>query len=347
MSTSEESSSIESKQSEPVVAPVEEPESSPSETKPVDAALEPASEPVASSKKRKKGAAPQLDEEGNPIKKVRAPFVYTDKRKQAFELCRQKRAETLAKKREAEKELKEKQKEVRSTMREIRGIMYKADAAPELINQHLSNTLHSMQSPTTKTSEPVLMEEEQAPTPAAMPQTQPRPEPAAAMAQAPAPAATSVRPPAMKRAFEEDEPVVSVGSMQVTERRVVHFGGPPPRMGTGAGNHAPFEGEDGYGEQQEEPDEQAMDEAHAEPTDEEVAVMYEQARMEAERRGMFNQRRESGKMMRPSHAAMFLDHAYVHTMGAHPSQLHTPHRGPTSHGGAGAGASASSNLVWL
>jgi hypothetical protein len=115
-------------------------------------------------------------------------------------------------------------------------------------------------------------------------------------------------------------------------------------MGTGAGNHEPYEGQPGYGVQESE-DEQEM----SEPTpmsDAEVAALYEQARMEAERRGIFSQRRESAKMARPSHASMFLDHAYVHTQSLHPSQL----RGSTQAPSGGAGASASSGgsgFIWM
>lgn len=346
MSTSEESASIQSKQSEPAPSLIEE--SAPSATEPVEATPSPSDSEPTTARKRKKGAAVQLDEEGNPIKKTRAPFVYTEKRKLAFELCRQKRAETLAKKREAEKEVKEAQKEVRSKMRELRGMMYK-DTDPNLIKSSLSNTLHSVQqmsSQTNTTSEPDLTQEMEQEVPSAPTQVLP-PRPAEQREQAaPAPAVMR-RPTATKRPFEQEEQddeaynaVQSLGSMQVEERKVVRFAGPPPRMGTGAGNHEPYEGEPGYGMQQS--DNECEAEEPAQMSDAEVAALYEQARFEAERRGIFNQRRENVKMMRPSHASMFLDHAYVHSQSLHPSQLRGSTQG--SSGGAGAG---SSGFIWM
>ena len=335
MSTSEESASIQPKQSEPVAASTEEP--APPVAEPVEATPDADSGPT-SSKKRKK-AAPQLDEQGNPIKKVRAPFVYTDKRKQAFELCRLKRAETLAKKREAESELKEKQKEVRSTMREIRGMMYK-DTDPELIKSYLSNTLHSVQmaSQTSKMNEPASMQAEPTPVSAAAAPSTVEPDPVTR----PMPQVES-RPAPTKRSYEEEEaPAQRVGGMHVEERPVAGWSAPTPRMGTGAGNHEPYEVEPGYGVAEADDGEDENMVAGSEPTDEEVAAMYEQARMEAERRGIFNRRRETGKMVRPSNASMFLDHAYVHNMGAHPSQLRGRTQAPPS-----AGAGEASNIVWL
>ena len=83
-------------------------------------------------------------------------------------------------------------------------------------------------------------------------------------------------------------------------------------------------------------------------SDEELAAFLYQAREAAEERNLFNTRRMQGKMVRPSHAAMFLDHAYAHESTNHPSSLvsRSLPRQPQGQYGAGAGHT-SSNYTWL
>lgn len=83
-------------------------------------------------------------------------------------------------------------------------------------------------------------------------------------------------------------------------------------------------------------------------SDEELTAFLYQAREAAEERNLFNTRRTQGKMVRPSHAAMFLDHAYVHESTNHPSSLvsRSLPRQPQGQYGAGAGHT-NSNYTWL
>jgi hypothetical protein len=83
-------------------------------------------------------------------------------------------------------------------------------------------------------------------------------------------------------------------------------------------------------------------------SDEELTAFLYQAREAAEERNLFNTRRTQGKMVRPSHASMFLDHAYVHESTNHPSSLvsRSLPRQPQGQYGAGAGHT-SSNYTWL
>lgn len=376
MSTSEEALVDPSKQSEATVDEVTEPTSAsvikPSEPAPAaeDHPEPEATESASKAKKRKKTAPVQLDEEGNPIKKVRAPYVYTDKRKEAFERCRLKRAETIAKRKEEETAKDGVKKEVRSQIRTLRNLMETTD--PQLISSSLQQTLHSVQT-TLPMSAPDLTVSSMRPSEPPPPQppqmeVEPAPTPQQELTttapQQQLPQAVQALPPKAPLTFEqmaqEDEEWQTAPDdpndprLQVREMPIVSGKRklPPPRKGTGAGNHEPYEGEPGYVEVQYRPREEAVDIDRM--SDEELALFMARARDNAERRGLFNVRRQNGKMQRPSHASMFLDHSYVHAQSVHPSNLHAPRNAgagfmpPPSQGGAGGGAAAGSgDFLWL
>lgn len=74
---------------------------------------------------KKRGRKPKVEseetaEESTESKKPRKPFVYTDKRKEAFERCRQARAEAIKRKQEELAAVKESKSEVRTALKEIR-----------------------------------------------------------------------------------------------------------------------------------------------------------------------------------------------------------------------------------
>jgi len=342
----EESPKLSEGATEEVLKPTAGSETATSEASESAATASAATEEATPAKKRKK-AAVQLDEEGNPVKKTRAPYVYTEKRKQAFELCRLRRAETIAKRKAVEQVETAAKKEVRSNIRTLRNLMEVVD--PKLISNTLQHTLRSVQSSQTMPSTaPDLTVSSTAPNLPPLP----GPLPELSEVPAPMPAAstpmeeetpTASPPPPVTTAPASDPPA-DPRLLRVTERPIKRKQS-PPRRGTGAGNHEPYEGDPGYVEANYEPREEAVDIDAM--TDEQLTEFMARARANAEARGLFNVRRMTNKMARPSHATMFLDHSYMHAQTSHPSMLGSrmqSQQQPPSAGGAGAGAS---DFLWL
>lgn len=342
-------------------------------------------QPVAleTTKRRKKEV--QLDEQGNPIKAPRKPFEWTEKRKEAFEECKRKRAVKVAQRKEVLQLSKEAEREVRLKIKAWRTLMQSPEEARLIMSSSLSHTASSAQQTfnSTPTSAPDLtvlstmpnVMPPQAPQPGPLPplptpqatsaavpaqvsaptqpQTQPQPQPqtqtqtqssattnpsasattmeeehmaasASEMFPQPAPtAATLSAPQADPRLQRQAERRFEVDEVPINGKRKA----PHLRLGTGAGNHEPYEGEDGY----EAPPPRAATSRYEQYergtinvddlSDEELALFMMQARQSAEQRSMFNVRRREGKAQRPSHSSMFLDHAYTHERSSHPSTL--------------------------
>jgi hypothetical protein len=355
--------------------------------------------PSIKSAKKRKQAEVQLDEHGKPIKAARKPFVWTDKRKEAFEECKRKREIKIAQRKQADEVAKAAEREVRQQIRALRTLMQSTD--PQIISNTLSQTVHSVQQlgslSSTPTSAPDLTVSSTMPNVAPSPQSAPiAPSPPVTIAQTPTPQLTAVermeeeQENLMKVEVEEEQSMITSASqmfppsnaspsqtltgqtetqsmamvdprtqrqkttrfdvdevpIHAGKRKVAHL-----RMGTGAGNHEPYEGEENY---QEIPTEQdtRYDQYQRgtinvdELSDEELALFMLQARQSAEQRNLFSVRRTNGKMIRPSHASMFLDHAYVHESTNHPSSLASrslPHQPPSRV----AARESDSQFMWL
>jgi hypothetical protein len=321
---------------------------------------------------------PELDENGDPIKKPRKPFEWTEKRKQQFEECKRKRAAKVAERKQAAKLSKEAEQEVRRKIKAWRELML-APEHPNLISS-LSDAVNSAQnisssSPTSSpdltvlSTMPNLAPPAMTPAASAAPSSQPaqpslQPQQSSLQAPPPQSQATASVPAATQASsaqtveMEEDmatsaaqmfppppAPPQEPAAAQMQDPRIqrqlerrfevdeVPINGkrkaPHLRLGTGAGNHEPYEGEEGYDEapqtanatrgrfEQYQRGTLSVDQL----SDEELAVFMLQARQEAENRSFFNVRRMGGKMQRPSHATMFLDHAYTNERSSHPSTL--------------------------
>jgi hypothetical protein len=328
---------------------------------------------------------PIVESEEPASKKARKPFVFTEKRKEAFERCRQRREERAKEKRASAAEMAE--------VRKILSIMKADKSAPPLFStqpipasmenrstQDLTDSVPRAASNLTMTSTPINLPQhlqlrsqtlaqkapEVLPLPkletAATPLTSPALTPPVSTLetqQSSSSMATTTSSHEVSPFSVAEVPIAEVDfsksscqkssygqDTEINERkRKVQFDMNEEYIeGVGAGNHPPFY--EGANETQhmaidheESPYYRVKDTDSLD--DDTLYALLMEARRRKETSSVYQMRRDSGKMQRPTQASLFLDS--VGGNMSHPSQLFSSH---LIHS-AKPKASAPSNFTWL
>lgn len=301
-----------------------------------------------------------------PAKKARKPFVFTEKRKEAFERCRQRREERAKEKRESgyyNYQIKEYMQAFKRELEESK----KATSdicLPPLPSSHRQQQLQTDCVPTAATE-------------LTIPTTNPNQAPASTQSQmmqrpmevveekipsysSQIPQEQSVNTQNVQSTIVDSQineenikhPLKLQNQQVETRKRKVDFAETDTYIGMGAGNHPPLQQ---YQDEDEDDEDDRM--VYTKPQqsklnstmdidDDDLIALLEEAKQRVQRRNansvMLHDRRVQGKQMRPSQASLFLD--TVSGSGVvHPSQLFSNHNLHQS----AKPRSSSSAFVWL
>lgn len=301
-----------------------------------------------------------------PAKKARKPFVFTEKRKEAFERCRQRREERAKEKRESgyyQYQIKEYMKAYKRELEENRKAMSDICLPPlPLPHPHRQQQLQTDCVPTVATELTIPTTQPNQPPPTIVSQMSQKPmevvEEKIVLMQPPPQTETqsvsaqeTIHPSQLSsNQLKTNMNELNIQNQQVeTRKRKVDFAETDTYIGVGAGNHMPLQSST-YVDDEDEDDENDM-QVYTKPNrsmdmdDEDLIALLEEAKQRVQRRSvnttMLQQRRTIGKQQRPSQASLFLD--TVSGSGVtHPSQLFSNHNLHQS-----AKPKSSSAFVWL
>jgi len=287
-----------------------------------------------------------------PTKKARKPFVFTEKRKEAFERCRQRREERAREKRASAMELTA----VRDMMNQLKADrcsntqpLFSTQSSAHRTTQDLTDCVPLAASNLTMTSTPinlpqqiksaqVKMEEMVMTTSSMSKETVESPKPTL---QQSSPSSSSLPREAnvsqnvssivvqeIPLSFEGDQNQDTYSQNHGTLKRKVHFNTDEDEMieGVGAGNHPPYLREESKHAMEEEEDQAPYYRVqNTDDLDDDTlyALLLEARRRKERSNSVFETRRTTGKMQRPSQASLFLDS--VGGESNHPSQLFNSH----------------------
>ena len=270
-----------------------------------------------------------------PTKKARKPFVFTEKRKEAFERCRQRREERAREKRASGQA---NFKEVQIYMQRLKSDK-NAPATPLFSTQSITrNTPDStdcvpraasnLTMPTTQINLPsqIKLKEETLVLPTATSSTSLAPsQPQEAQAPIQPSTMSETSSPSMEveaqtsTVHKEEEKKHAVYEEQ-TRKRKVHFQRHEEEELVGAGNHPRYADEDDEDANIPMPLQYHQIKNVDALDDDTLFMLLAEAKRRTEMQNMYSNRREYGKMQRPSQAALFLD-SVASPSQFHPSQL--------------------------
>lgn len=265
-----------------------------------------------------------------PAKKARKPFVFTEKRREAFERCRQRREEKAKEKRESGYFNYQIKEYMRAIKHEAQLRKKEAASDPSLLSlpsPHRPQPLPTDCVPTVATELTIPTSQPNLPPPVAVSQMSQKP--MEVVEQKIASSLSIELPPATTSIVESEEKIdnklQTQSQSQDTRKRKVDFAETDTYIGIGAGNHQADElyeedeDEDNFEEQiQNQPSRNRMD-----IDDDSLIALLEEAKQRVQQRSIFTQKRTNVKQMRPSQASLFLDS--VSGSMTHPSQLFSNH----------------------
>ncbi len=318
------SSSSETKQSEEII--LESPETSPLPA--------PITESVDS-----------LTTEEPTTKKPRKPFVFTEKRRQAFEKCRQLRAEKVAERQKALSEGQVSDLPRWRVHRELKRLRQQleltntnsADFTPQSQTQEVVSAKEMEISAQSPNQPPEIMEMsarsvdtnlKMEMVPIQVPMIQ---------SSQSTTESSSIRMEVEDRKRKHVEFADTIDTINEDDDSQMEMEDESEDVsyhGTGAGNHAPFE----YQKYNEVINPSTLD-------DETLYRLLNEAKAREERKSIFEHRRTEHKMQRPSNASMFLDS--VQSFNNHPSQLFNANSLYIRNNASAQPSSHQSNYTWL